>query len=187
MIKQSKKSICVYCGHRTGDNSHFLSSAQALGTYIGQSGYRLVYGGGTTGMMGAVASGTTKADGDILGIIPRHLFEREAKGRANHEVIITDTMHERKKIMVMNSDVFVLLPGGLGSLDEFFELLTWRQLDLHHKPCFVLNVAGFWNPLKALIEQQIAQGFVPEQNRTYFSFHSTADKLCAAVERFLSP
>jgi len=181
MTGQSKKSICVYCGHKTGNSAAYIDAATALGHGLGQAGHRLIYGGGTSGMMGAVADGVTAHNGAVLGIMPKHLFEKERDQDSAHELILTDTMHERKKIMVMNADAFVLLPGGIGSLDEFFELITWRQLGLHDKPCFILNINGFWSQLEALIAHQIDQGFVPADNRDYFKIFDTVPEVLAAI------
>ena len=168
MISQSKKSVCVYCAHRDGARPSYLHQATKTGEMIANLGLRLVYGAGDIGLMGAVASGAQSKGGETFGVIPVHLMNKEVAKRDLSSFVITENMHERKKVMVMNADAFVLLPGGLGSLDEFFELITWRQLGLHDKPCFILNTEGYWDHLIALIDNQIAEGFVPAENVKYF-------------------
>ncbi|GLQ34730.1 cytokinin riboside 5'-monophosphate phosphoribohydrolase [Amylibacter marinus] len=181
MISQSKKSICVYCAHRDGTRPEYLQAAVATGELIAKRGHRLVYGAGDIGLMGAVAQGAQDCGGDTFGVIPQHLMRGEVAKRDLSTLVVTENMHERKKIMVMNADAFVLLPGGLGSLDEFFELITWRQLGLHQKPCFIINTAGYWDHLIALINHQIAEGFVPEGNTQYFRVLETVSDLDFAL------
>lgn len=158
-MHQRTPSVCVYCGARDGGHPLFAEAATALGQSIAEKGWRLVYGAGDIGLMGRVARAAQKAGGDTMGVIPTHLLELEEGRRDLNRLVITETMHERKKVMVMNSDAIALLPGGAGSLDEFFEALTWRQLGLHAKPIVVLNIAGYWDPLLALIERVIGSGF----------------------------
>ncbi len=153
------KSVCVYCGSRAGAMPAFADAARSLGQDLAGAGWRLVYGAGDVGLMGEVARAAQKAGGDTFGVIPTHLMSHEVAKQDLTRFIITETMHERKKVMFMNADAVVVLPGGAGSLDELFEALTWRQLGLHDKPIVVLNTAGYWDPLKALITHVIAQGF----------------------------
>jgi uncharacterized protein (TIGR00730 family) len=124
-----------------------MADATALGTALAQGGHRLVYGAGDVGLMGAVARAAQAAGGETFGVIPTHLMEMEVGKRDLTTFVVTETMHERKKVMFMNADAIVMLPGGAGSLDEFFEVLTWRQLGLHEKPVFLLDTAGYWAPL----------------------------------------
>lgn len=152
-------AVCVYCGARGGNDPLYMAQATALGTTLAAEGWQLVYGAGDVGLMGAVARAAQSAGGDTLGVIPVHLLKMEVGKTDLTRFVVTETMHERKKVMYMNSDAIVVLPGGAGSLDEFFEVLTWRQLGLHAKPIFLLNVNGYWSPLVALIEHVIAQGF----------------------------
>ncbi len=152
-------SVCVYCGSRPGTDPDFMAAADATGRMIGENGWRLVYGAGDVGLMGAVARAAQGAGAGIFGVIPQHLVDREVGKRDLDQLVITETMHERKKVMVMNADAIVVLPGGAGSLDEFFEVLTWRQLGLHDKPIFLLDVNGFWGPLQALLEHVVESGF----------------------------
>lgn len=130
----TRKSICVFCGSRDGDDPAFRAAASELGHALADENYRLVYGAGDVGLMGAVARSAMKAGGDTFGVIPEHLMRREIGKRDLGALIVTETMHERKKVMFMNADAIVTLPGGIGSLDELFEILTWRQLGLHEKP-----------------------------------------------------
>lgn len=155
----SQLSICVYCGSRPGADPAYLAAATAFGTALAHRGWRLVYGAGDVGLMGAVANAAQTAGGDTFGVIPTHLMRLEVGKRDLTRFVVTENMHERKKVMFMNSDAIVVLPGGAGSLDEFFEVLTWAQLGLHAKPIVLLDTNGYWQPLIGLIEHIIAQGF----------------------------
>ena len=152
-------SVCVYCGSRSGSDPAYIAAAQELGTAIAANGWRLVYGAGDIGLMGAVADAASGNGADTLGVIPTHLLNREAPRGVHGDRVITETMHERKKVMFMNADAVLVLPGGAGSLDEFFEVLTWGQLGLHGKPIVLVNVNGFWDPLIALLDHIVSQGF----------------------------
>ncbi|WP_372893517.1 TIGR00730 family Rossman fold protein [Rhodosalinus sp.] len=181
----SRYSICVYCGARDGADPHFATEADALGRAIAQEGWRLVYGAGDVGLMGRVAQAADAAGGATLGVIPRHLVEVEAMHGAERHVI-TETMHERKKVMFMNSDAVAVLPGGAGSLDEFFEVLTWAQLGLHGKPIVLVNVAGYWDPLLALLDHVVAQGFAAPSLRGLVTPADSAEAALAALRAALS-
>ncbi len=150
-------SICVFCGAREGARARYGAAADDLGTALAQERWRLVYGAGDVGLMGRCARAAIKAGGATLGVIPHHLVGLEADAGADH--VVTETMHERKKVMFMNADAFLLLPGGAGSLDELFEVLTWRQLGLHEKPVILLDIDGYWRPLTALLEHVVNEGF----------------------------
>ena len=159
------QSLCVFCGARDGDNPAFAAAARDLGAAIAAEGWELVYGAGDVGLMGAVADAATEAGARTLGVIPTHLLPRE-KGRSDLAAfVVTETMHERKKVMFTNSDAIAVLPGGAGSLDEFFEVLTWAQLGLHDRPIYLVDVAGYWQPLLALIDHVITRGFADESLR----------------------
>ncbi len=155
-------SVCVYCGSRFGARQAYQAAAEELGRGLAGAGMRLVYGAGDVGLMGAVARAAMEAGGETLGVIPEHLFLREVAKRDLTQFVVTETMHERKKVMFMNADAVVVLPGGAGSLDEFFEVLTWAQLGLHEKPLLILNTDGYWDPLLTLIDHVIAEGFAAE-------------------------
>ncbi len=180
------KAICVYCGSRNGAHPAYLEQAQAFGEIIARKGWRLVYGAGDIGMMGAVARSAQAAGADTFGVIPTHLLQREMGKRDLSRFVITENMHERKKVMFMNSDAIVVLPGGAGSLDEFFEILTWRQLGLHGKPIFLLNTEDYWSPLIALVDHVIAQGFAESSLRDFFTAVPSAEKLEDALGRALA-
>ncbi|MEL6571437.1 MAG: TIGR00730 family Rossman fold protein [Pseudomonadota bacterium] len=159
IMSGNKRSVCVYCGSRDGNNPAYAEAAEATGHMLAENGWRLVYGAGDVGLMGRVARSCQAAGGTTFGVIPTHLLDWEVGKRDLDTFVITETMHERKKVMIMNSDAVVMLPGGAGSLDEFFEALTWRQLQLHRKPIFLLNTKGFWTPLMDLMQHFVGQGF----------------------------
>lgn len=152
-------SICVFCGSRSGTKAEYAADAKALGTAIADEGWRLVYGAGDVGLMGVTARAAQAAGGQTFGVIPVHLMQMEVGKRDLTHFVITENMHERKKVMFMNSDAIVVLPGGAGSLDEFFEVLTWRQLGLHDKPIILLDTQGYWGPLISLMDHVVDQGF----------------------------
>ncbi len=152
-------SVCVYCGSRFGTRASYGAEAARLGRALAGAGFRLVYGAGDVGLMGTVARSAQEAGGETFGVIPRHLLSLEVGKRDLTRFIVTETMHERKKVMFMNADAIVVLPGGAGTLDEFFEVLTWRQLGLHAKPVLLLDTDGYWAPLLSLIRHVIAEGF----------------------------
>ncbi len=158
-------SVCVFCGARNGNEPAYVAAAQAFGAAMAQERWRLVYGAGDVGIMGAVAKAAQKAGAETFGVIPEHLMQREVGKRDLTSFIVTENMHERKKVMFMNSDAIVVMPGGAGSLDEFFEVLTWRQLGLHDKPILLLNINGYWDPLIGLIDHVIAEGFAGDDIR----------------------
>ncbi|PWK62629.1 TIGR00730 family Rossman fold protein [Roseicyclus mahoneyensis] len=161
-------SVCVYCGARPGGDPVFMETATELGLSLAGAGLRLVYGAGDVGLMGAVARAAQAAGGQTFGVIPAHLIAWEVGKRDLTTFVVTETMHERKKVMFMNADAVAVLPGGAGSLDELFEVLTWRQLGLHEKPIYLLDIAGYWQPLIALIDHVIAQGFADPSLRSFF-------------------
>ena len=152
-------SVCVFCGSRFGKNPAYKTAAHALGIALAAENWRLVYGAGDVGLMGEVAKATQGAGGQTFGVIPVHLFDREVGKRDLSTFVITENMHERKKVMFMNCNAIVVLPGGAGSLDEFFEVLTWRQLGLHDKPIVLLNIEGYWDKLIETVEHLVAEGF----------------------------
>ena len=176
------QSICVFCGSRPGRSADHVVAAQAVGRMIAAHGWRLVYGAGDVGLMGEVARSAIGAGAHSLGVIPIHLMGREQGKRDLTQLVITEDMHERKKVMFMNSDAIVVLPGGAGSLDEFFEVLTWAQIGLHGKPVYLLDVAGYWQPLIALIDHIIVEGFADPSLRGHF----TVVPDVAALERRLT-
>ena len=164
------KSVCVYCGSRNGAQPVYGEVATDTGAMLARNGWRLVYGAGDVGLMGRVATATQAAGGKTFGVIPVHLLKWEVGKRDLDQFIITENMHERKKVMYMNADAVVVLPGGAGSLDECFEVLTWRQLGLHAKPIILVNAGGYWDPLLAMLDRMIDQGFA---EATLLGFVST--------------
>jgi uncharacterized protein (TIGR00730 family) len=152
-------SICVFCGARPGRNPAHADAARAMGEVIARNHWRLVYGAGDVGLMGEVARAAQAAGAHCMGVIPTHLLGAERGKRDLTTFVVTEDMHERKKVMFMNSDAVLVLPGGAGSLDEFFEVLTWAQIGLHRKPILLLDVHGYWQPLIALLNHIIAEGF----------------------------
>jgi uncharacterized protein (TIGR00730 family) len=162
------RSVCVYCGSSPGRDEIYAKAGHLLGRSLAKSGLRLVYGGGTKGIMGAVAEGALKAGGKVTGIIPRFLINKEATETALDrldELLITDNMHERKHKMFEKSDAFVALPGGIGTVEEIVEVMTWGQLGHHRKPIVFANVKGFWNPMLALLDHMSSEGFIHTAQR----------------------
>jgi uncharacterized protein (TIGR00730 family) len=154
------KTVCVYCGSGPGTNPHFIEAAIAFGKALADDGVRLVYGGGSLGLMGAVASSVLDHGGSVTGIIPEFLTSRENALTRVQEMIVTPDMHERKRLMFERSDAFVALPGGIGTLEELVEQLTWQQLGRHSKPILLANIDGFWEPLLALLGHMRATQFI---------------------------
>ena len=186
MVSMTKiKSLCVYCGAATGDDSIYLEAAMELGRLLAQENIRLIYGGGGVGLMGATARACAEAGGHVTGIIPDFLIGKEQAFEYAHELIVTRDMHERKRLMFERADGFLALPGGVGTLEELVEQLTWVQLNRHRKPVMVLNIAGFWDPLLRLFEHMEATGFVnvsrPLKVLVAHNVRAVMPKLAAAV------
>ncbi|WP_102223580.1 LOG family protein [Acidimangrovimonas sediminis] len=179
-------SVCVFCGSRPGARPAYAAAARDLGARIAAEGWRLVYGAGDVGLMGEVARATQSAGGATFGVIPEHLLNREVGKRDLSTFVVTENMHERKKVMYMNSDAIVVLPGGAGSLDEFFEVLTWRQLGLHAKPVLLLDTEGYWQPLEGLMDHVIAEGFADASLKDYVGLIPDVDSLVEALRTALS-
>lgn len=153
-------SICVYCGSRPGANEAYADAARAVGTWIGQHGGQLVYGGGKGGLMGIVAQATLTAGGRVVGMIPKALVEKEWANRDCTELHIVETMHDRKRMMAEHADAFLALPGGIGTFEELFEVWTWRQLGYHDKPLGVLNTAGYYDAMLTFLNTAVDQQFL---------------------------
>jgi uncharacterized protein (TIGR00730 family) len=165
---ESLQSICVYCGSSPGRKDIYVKAGLALGQAIAENGLRLIYGGGTKGIMGAVAEGAIRNGGKVTGIIPRFLMAKEATETALEsldEVIVTDDMHERKHLMFERSGAFVALPGGIGTVEEIIEIMTWAQLGRHKKPMIFANIEGFWNPMLSLLNHMTEEGFIHTAHR----------------------
>jgi uncharacterized protein (TIGR00730 family) len=151
--------LCVYCGSAVGLDDRYRAAARELGEALAKAGIELVFGGGRIGLMGVLADAVLTAGGRVVGIIPERLRAAEVAHQGASELVITGTMHDRKRLMAERADAFAILPGGIGTLDETFETLTWRQLGLHDKPIFLVDVAGYWRPLRELLDHLAAQGF----------------------------
>ena len=162
------RSICVYCGSSPGRSDRYTKAAHELGAAIADAGLRLIYGGGTKGIMGAVSESALRAGGKVTGIIPRFLISKEATeaalGRLD-ELIVTEDMHQRKHTMFEKSDAFVALPGGIGTVEEIVEIMTWGQLGHHRKPIVFANIKGFWDPMLALLDHMGSEGFIHTAHR----------------------
>ena len=158
-------ALCVYCGSSPGTDPAFAETARGFGKILAENGIRLVYGGGSTGLMGALADAVLKNGGDVTGIIPEFLTNREKPRRLAQELIVTRDMHERKRKMFERADGFVALPGGIGTLEELVEQLTGAQLGRHKKPILLANIKGYWDPLLTLIDHMRAQQFLPAAPR----------------------
>lgn len=178
------RSVCVYCGSSPGRDETYAKAGHLLGRSIARSGLRLIYGGGTKGIMGAVAEGALRAGGKVTGIIPRFLINKEATGTALDrldELVITDNMHERKHKMFEKSDAFVALPGGIGTVEEIVEIMTWGQLGHHRKPIVFANVKGFWDPMLALLDHMTAEGFIHTAQRVKPLVVADPEAIVAAI------
>jgi uncharacterized protein (TIGR00730 family) len=180
-------SICVFCGARSGNRPDYTAAARDLGALLATRNWRLVYGAGDIGLMGEVARSAIAHGARTLGVIPTHLLGREQGRHDLTNLVITEDMHERKKVMFMNSDAVVLLPGGAGSLDEFFEVLTWAQIGLHAKPVFLMNVAGYWQPLIDLIDHVVAEGFADPSVKGHFKVADSIQALDTWLSKALAP
>ena len=156
---QQIRSVCVYCGSAGAVDQRYRAAAEELGHGLAAAGIKLVFGGGRIGLMGIAADAALAAGGQVIGVIPASLRDAELAHSGVSELVVVDTMHDRKRVMAERSDAFAVLPGGIGTLDEAFEILTWRQLRLHDKPIFLVDIAGYWQPLRALLDHIVAQRF----------------------------
>jgi uncharacterized protein (TIGR00730 family) len=177
-------SVCVFCGSNLGANPAFEATARALGAELARRGVRLVYGGGHVGLMGAVADAALEAGGEVVGVMPVHLVEREVAHTRLTELVVTSSMHERKARMAELADGFVALPGGFGTVEEVVEVVTWNQLGLLAKPVVLLDVDDFWSPLLAFFDAATAAAFVRASHR---ALAQRATDVAAAVDRATGP
>lgn len=159
-VPRASYSVCVYCGSRDGLDPRHAQAARDCGRFIGAQGWGLVYGGGSTGLMGTAANAALQAGAPVIGVIPERLIQRELGHGGVTELQVVDSMHERKQLMAQQSDAFVALPGGIGTMEEIFEIWTWRQLGYHNKPLGLLNVAGYYDDLLRFIERSRESGFL---------------------------
>lgn len=175
------RSVCVYCGSRSGRDPRHEAAAAALGTAMGRAGVRLVYGGGSVGLMGVLADAVLDAGGEVLGVIPVGLFTTEIGHGGLTELVQVGSMHERKARMALESDAFVALPGGLGTLEELAEIATWAQLGIHDKPVAVLDIDGYWSPLLAFLDAAVEAGFVRPEHRALLARIDEVDDVLPAL------
>jgi uncharacterized protein (TIGR00730 family) len=166
------RRICVFCGSSSGARESYATAAREIGTLLAQQGLGLVYGGGNIGLMGTVADAALAGGGEVIGVIPESLVQRELAHRGCTELRVVTSMHERKALMADLADAFIALPGGFGTLDEFCEILTWAQLGFHQRPCGLLNTAGFWNPFLEQIRHAIGEGFVRSEHLQLIAIES---------------
>jgi uncharacterized protein (TIGR00730 family) len=171
------KSLCVYCGSARGQSPLYAAAAKELGVALAERQIRLVYGGARIGMMGECADAVMKNGGQVIGVIPEHLQTSEVGHSGITELKVVDSMHTRKKLMFDLSDAFAVLPGGYGTLDELFEIITWRMLKLHDKPVVILNIDGYWDAFQALIDQVIQKGFARPESRQFFSVVNSVGRM----------
>lgn len=171
------QNVCVFTGSNGGARVDYSLAARELGREMAGRGMRLVYGGGRVGLMGVIAGEVLARGGRVLGVTPRALVEKEVVHTGLTELRVVDTMHERKALMADHADGFIAMPGGFGTLDEFFEILTWAQLGLHRKPCGFLNVAGYYDPLLRFVEHAVAEGFVRREHAALIAVAASAAEL----------
>jgi uncharacterized protein (TIGR00730 family) len=174
-------SICVYCGSRPGNNAAFAEAAIEVGRWIGDHGGQLVYGGGRNGLMGTVAQATLEAGGRVIGIIPKALVEKEWANHDCSELIVVETMHERKRLMAEHAHAFLALPGGIGTFEELFEVWTWRQLGYHDKPVGLLNIAGYYDGLMNFLHESVEQAFMSDWQMGLVQVDCDAARLLPAL------
>jgi uncharacterized protein (TIGR00730 family) len=181
------KRLAVFCGSNPGARPDYVDGARALGRLLCERGIGVVYGGSSVGMMAALAEAVLDELGDIIGVIPKMLVEREVAHRTLTDLRIVDSMHERKALIAELSDGFVALPGGIGTLEEFFEIWTWAQLGVHQKPCGLLNVAGYFDPLLAFLDRAVEEKFVRDVHRSMVIVESEPRRLLERFEAYEPP
>lgn len=178
-----KKWVCVFCASAAGASSAYLQAATELGRRIAERGYGLLYGGATVGAMGAVADAALTAGGEVVGVIPDVIREREIDHKGLTELYVVRTMHERKALLSSRADAFLALPGGYGTMDEFIEIVTWAQLRIHAKPCVLVNVGGFWDGLLRFLDHTVREGFIVPENRRLVQVADDPEDALRVVEK----
>ncbi len=177
--------ICVFCGSKHGRRSEYAEAARVVGGVLADRRIGLVYGGGHVGLMGVLADAVLARGGEVIGVIPRSMVDDELAHQNVTELHVVETMHQRKALMTAKADAFLALPGGVGTAEEFFEIVTWRQLKYHTKPIGLLNAAGYFDPLLAWIEQAFAEGFVSEKHRHLIQVGEDAEELIGRLARMV--
>lgn len=178
---QALRSLCIFCGANSGSKSAYAAAAAGMGRLLAERGVRVVYGGGNVGLMGVLADAALAAGGEVVGVIPQMLVDKELAHRHVTDLRIVGSMHERKALMAELSDAFVALPGGLGTYEELLEVLTWAQLHIHHKPCGCLNVLDYFDPLSRLLDHAVAEGFLHTDQRRLLAMASDPAELLALL------
>jgi len=181
------KNICVYCGSNAGNDPIYTTQAQALGRALVERGLGLVYGGSRVGIMGVVADAVLQAGGRAIGVLPEALMQKELAHKGLTELHVVASMHERKTMMAAKADAFVAMPGGIGTLEEIFEVWTWAQLGFHNKPCGLLNVAGFYDKLAGFLDHAADSGFMQPQHRQMLAVESDANRLLDRFATYEAP
>lgn len=181
------KRVAVYCGSANGTDPAFISEAKSLGSAIAGAGLGLVYGGASVGLMGAVADAALAGGAEVIGVLPEILSGSEIAHRGLTSLELVATMHERKARMVKLADAFLMLPGGYGTLDEMMEIVTWKQLRLHSKPCILINTSGYWDGLMSFLDRAVEAGFLKPDNRNLLELASTADEAVKRIQRTPEP
>jgi uncharacterized protein (TIGR00730 family) len=177
------RRVCVFCGSSAGVRPEYRAEAVSLGALLGKAGLGLVYGGAQAGLMGALADAALANGCEVIGVIPRVLAGIEVAHQGLSQLVLVETMHERKALMVQEADAFVTLPGGCGTLDEFFEVLTWAQLGIHTKPCLLVNTDGYYDQLLSFLEVAIDQGFIKAANRAYVHVVGSAAEALQSLQQ----
>jgi uncharacterized protein (TIGR00730 family) len=180
-------SVCVFCGSNGGANPAYLAAAEEVGAGLARRGLRIVYGGGRVGLMGALADSARAAGGEVVGVMPQALVDREIGHTGIDDLRVVDTMHERKALMVELADAFIALPGGIGTLEELFEVYTWAQLGIHAKPLALLDVAGYYEPLAAFLDHAVDQQFLRADMRAALSIARSLEAVLETFERWRPP
>lgn len=175
------KRVCIYCGSSPGNQPIYREMAEAMGGLLARRGIGLVYGGGNVGLMGIVADAALAGGGEVIGVIPGALADREVAHAGVTDLRVVDSMHTRKALMAELSDAFIAMPGGVGTFEEFFEAVTWTQLGVHRKPCGLLNVGGFYTPLAAFIDQAVTEGFIKPIHRAMIVVDADPERLLNAL------
>jgi uncharacterized protein (TIGR00730 family) len=175
------RRLCVYCGSSGAVDEKYRKAATELGIRLVAAGIGVVYGGGRVGLMGLLADAALAGGGEVIGVIPKRLRDAELAHMGATELVVVDSMHERKRVMAERADAFAILPGGVGTLDEMFEILSWKQLDLHHKPIFLVDIGGYWKPLLGLLDHIVAAGFARPETHHLLQVVPTVAALVAAL------
>jgi uncharacterized protein (TIGR00730 family) len=177
------RRLCVYCGSSDAVDARYRQAAKDLGLRLAKAGVELVYGGGRVGLMGLLAEEALSANGTVIGIIPRRLLDAEVAHRGVTELVVVDSMHDRKRLMAEKADAFAILPGGIGTLDEFFEIVSWKQLRLHDKPILLVDIDGYWTPLRTLLDHIVVNGFARPQTRGFVQVVPSVSALMGALSK----